>query len=119
MEGRSYLLAISTALAGALIAGAICVSGRWQLAASNGAEGGGFIHRLDRWTGEVAECNATPATSLMAKALGAGALYRCTPVTRAEAISLQAPVNNGPGTHRFTDEEADKFLGTPPPAGPK
>jgi hypothetical protein len=43
---------IAIVIAGALIAGAILITFRWEIVAEHGD-----VYRLDRWTGRIVECN--------------------------------------------------------------
>jgi hypothetical protein len=45
---------ISIVIAGILIAFAILITGHWQISVA----GPGRTHRLDRWTGAIADCRS-------------------------------------------------------------
>jgi hypothetical protein len=113
MVEQVHATAASIALAGAFIAGAICISGRWEIVSRNRGDGFALVQRLDRWTGEVEECNAGRAKVYIARALSAGVRYRCTPVTEAEAAGFIVPNKIGPSVNSVTND-VDRFLGPDP-----
>lgn len=51
--GAEPMRALAVVIAGALVAGAILVVGRYQIVAAPGQ-----VFRLDRWAGTVKACNA-------------------------------------------------------------
>ena len=113
MRRFPLLVAISIILAGVMISGAILFGDRWQIASAPG----GIVHRLDRWTGEVAECAALPGDRYLAHMRGIGLLTRCYPLSdieRQRILSSSTSSAHG-GT---TLPTADELLGperTPKP----
>lgn len=71
---------IAILVGSALIAAAILLVFRWDMAAF-----GGEAYRLDRWTGHVVACSAPNQKRVDAAWAGVGLSYRCRELTPEEA----------------------------------
>lgn len=65
--------------ASALIALTIAFVFRWEIAA-----GTGRIYRIDRWTGNIVECNAPSQRVIDGSSFGFGVSFRCEDITAEE-----------------------------------
>lgn len=71
---RMYLTTEGAVLAaGVMIAVAILVAGRWEIASSNTE-----VYRLDRWTGAVVACGSDPADRAETVMGGHSASFQCS-----------------------------------------